>query len=32
MRFKVDNDEYLTGWNRLPLVFDTPEMASDRKP
>ena len=32
MRFKVDNDEYLTGWNRMPLVFDTPEMASDRKP
>jgi len=32
MRFKVDSDEYLTGWNRLPLVFDTPEMASDRKP
>jgi hypothetical protein len=32
MRFKVDNDAYLTGWNRLPLVFDTPEMASDRKP
>jgi hypothetical protein len=32
MRFKVDNDAYLTGWNRLPRVFDTPEMASDRKP
>jgi len=32
MRFKVDNDAYLTGWNRLPLIFDTPEMASDRKP
>jgi len=31
MRFKVDNDAYLTGWNRLPLVFDTPEMASDRE-
>ena len=32
MRFKVDNDEYLTGWNRLPLEFDTPGTASDRKP
>jgi hypothetical protein len=32
VRFKVDNDEYLTGWNRWPLVFDTPETASDRKP
>lgn len=32
VRFKVDSDEYLTGWSRLPLVFDTPEMASDRKP
>jgi hypothetical protein len=32
MRFKVDDDAYLTGWNRIPLVFDTPEMASDRKP
>jgi len=32
MRFKVDNDEYLTGWNSFPLAFDTPETASDRKP
>lgn len=32
MRFKVDNDEYLTGWNRGPLKFDTPVTASDRKP
>jgi hypothetical protein len=31
-RFKVDNDEYLTGWNLVPLEFYTPAMASDRKP
>jgi hypothetical protein len=32
VRFKVDYDEHLTGWNRLPLEFDTPGTASDRKP
>lgn len=32
MRFKVDNDEYLTGWNRFPLEFYTPATASERKP
>lgn len=32
MRFKVDSDEYLTGWNRRPLEFYTPATASDRKP
>lgn len=30
-RFKVDNDQYLTGWNRFPLEFYTPVTASDRK-
>lgn len=31
MRFKVDNDEFLTGWNLFPLEFYTPATASDRK-
>jgi hypothetical protein len=32
MRFEVDNDEYLTGWNRFPLEFYTPATANERKP
>jgi hypothetical protein len=31
MRFKVDNEQYLTGWNRRPLEFYTPATASERK-
>lgn len=31
MRFKVDNDEFLTGWNLRPLEFYTPATASERK-